>query len=194
MPSSYRWNTCEIVGSKASHWSLGGKSDRGVVAACSYENKTLWGCIQPMPMKLALTAMPGCHRDFRRRWSLQHVLQNGNGYYPGESAAPCSRSLSIDEFYLDLTGMDRFFGCYQWSTELPQGDLERDAAAYLDGSFDQQAGIEGGDRRVQTKWANVEIERRQQSRIFLRRIVHSQDSNDRQRRLLISSTKWASPK
>jgi DNA polymerase-4 len=29
------------------------------------------------------------------------------------------RKASIDEFYLDITGMDRF-GCYQWTNELAQ--------------------------------------------------------------------------
>ena len=32
--------------------------------------------------------------------------------------APLYERSSIDEFYLDITGMDRFFGCYQWATEL----------------------------------------------------------------------------
>jgi len=34
--------------------------------------------------------------------------------------APLFEKSSIDEFYLDLTGMDRFFGCYKWSVELRQ--------------------------------------------------------------------------
>ena len=33
---------------------------------------------------------------------------------------PLYEKSSIDEFYLDLTGMDRFFGCYKWATELRQ--------------------------------------------------------------------------
>lgn len=32
--------------------------------------------------------------------------------------APLYEKSSIDEFYLDLTGMDHFFGCYKWATEL----------------------------------------------------------------------------
>ena len=27
---------------------------------------------------------------------------------------------SIDEFYLDLSGMDKFFGCYQWTKEIAE--------------------------------------------------------------------------
>ena len=34
--------------------------------------------------------------------------------------APLFEKASIDEFYLDLTGMDRHFGCWQWSRELRQ--------------------------------------------------------------------------
>jgi len=33
-------------------------------------------------------------------------------------AAPVYEKASIDEFYLDITGMDRFFGCYKWTREL----------------------------------------------------------------------------
>jgi DNA polymerase IV len=34
--------------------------------------------------------------------------------------APLFEKTSIDEFYLDLTGMDKHFGCYKWSLELRQ--------------------------------------------------------------------------
>jgi DNA polymerase-4 len=32
--------------------------------------------------------------------------------------APVYEKSSIDEFYLDISGMDKFFGCYKWATEL----------------------------------------------------------------------------
>jgi DNA polymerase-4 len=35
-------------------------------------------------------------------------------------AVPVCEKTSIDEFYADLTGMDRFFGCWQFSQELRQ--------------------------------------------------------------------------
>src|SRR5690606_19342286 len=35
-----------------------------------------------------------------------------------EDSAPVVEKASIDEHYLDLTGMDRYFGCYQWTQEL----------------------------------------------------------------------------
>ena len=32
--------------------------------------------------------------------------------------APMFEKASVDEFYVDLTGMEKFFGVYKWSTEL----------------------------------------------------------------------------
>jgi DNA polymerase-4 len=36
------------------------------------------------------------------------------------SSAPVVEKASVDEFYLDITGMDKFFGSYKWTTELSQ--------------------------------------------------------------------------
>ena len=33
-------------------------------------------------------------------------------------SVPVYEKSSIDEFYIDLTGMDKFYGCYKWATEL----------------------------------------------------------------------------
>lgn len=96
---------------------IGGKSDRGVVAACSYEAR-LFGVHSAMPMKLALQLCPDAV-----------VISGDVDAYSIHSKivteiireqAPLFEKSSIDEFYLDLTGMDRFFGCYKWSTELRQ--------------------------------------------------------------------------
>jgi DNA polymerase-4 len=35
-----------------------------------------------------------------------------------EENAPLVEKASIDEFYLDITGMDKFYGCYKWTNEL----------------------------------------------------------------------------
>jgi DNA polymerase-4 len=37
-----------------------------------------------------------------------------------KEAAPLCEKASVDEFYLDLTGMDRFFGTWKWMVELKQ--------------------------------------------------------------------------
>ena len=94
---------------------IGGKSGRGVVAACSYETR-MFGVHSAMPMKLALQLCPDAI-----------VISGDAEAYSMYSKtvteiirekAPLFEKSSIDEFYLDLTGMDRFFGCYKWSTEL----------------------------------------------------------------------------
>jgi DNA polymerase-4 len=94
---------------------VGGKSDRAVVAACSYEARA-FGIRSAMPMKLA------------RRLCPQAVILSGDmESYSNYSrmvtdiirdSVPQFEKASIDEFYVDLTGMDKFFGCHQYSTEL----------------------------------------------------------------------------
>ncbi|WP_026810162.1 DNA polymerase IV [Arenibacter latericius] len=94
---------------------VGGTSDRGVVAACSYETRG-FGVHSGMPMKMAKELCP------------EAVIIKGNaGNYSKQSdivteiikeQVPLFEKSSIDEFYADLTGMDRFFGAYQYSSEL----------------------------------------------------------------------------
>ncbi len=96
---------------------IGGKSDRGVVAACSYETR-MFGVHSAMPMRLALQLCPDAI-----------VISGDSEAYSRNSKivteiirekAPLFEKSSIDEFYLDLSGMDKFFGCFKWSTELRQ--------------------------------------------------------------------------
>ena len=96
---------------------IGGTSDRGVVAACSYEARK-FGVHSAMPMKMAKTLCPeaiimkGNAADYTKhsRVVTDIVLQ----------AVPVLEKSSIDEFYVDLTGMDKFFGCLKMATELRQ--------------------------------------------------------------------------
>jgi DNA polymerase-4 len=94
---------------------VGGHSERGVVAACSYEARK-YGIHSAMPMKQALKLCP--HAT---------VVGNARGEYSKYSRwvteiiaakAPLFEKASIDEFYLDLTGMDRFYDPYQWTIDL----------------------------------------------------------------------------
>ncbi len=94
---------------------IGGKSERGVVAACSYEARA-FGVHSAMPMKLAMRLCPDAT-----------VISGDMEAYVQHSKivteiirerAPLFEKSSIDEFYIDLTGMDRFIGCYKWSGEL----------------------------------------------------------------------------
>lgn len=96
---------------------IGGSSNRGVVASCSYEARA-FGVRSAMPMRQALQLCPDAV-----------VLKGDMEAYSKHSAlvrdvieeqAPLFEQASIDEFYLDLTGMDRHIGCWKWSTELRQ--------------------------------------------------------------------------
>ncbi|HMB61933.1 MAG TPA: DNA polymerase IV [Eudoraea sp.] len=94
---------------------VGGLSDRGVVAACSYETRG-YGIHSGMPMKMARELCP------------EAITIKGNaGTYSKHSdvvteiireQVPVFEKSSIDEFYADLSGMDRFFGCYHYASEL----------------------------------------------------------------------------
>ena len=94
---------------------VGGHSDRGVVAACSYEARK-FGIHSAMPMKTALRLCPhatlvgGTRGEYSKysRWVTEIISER----------APLFEKASIDEFYLDLTGMNRFYDPYQWTIDL----------------------------------------------------------------------------
>ncbi len=94
---------------------VGGITDRGVVAACSYETRG-YGIHSGMPMKMAKELCPEAK-----------VIKGNAGTYSKVSdevteiikeAVPLFEKSSIDEFYADLSGMDKFFGSYKYATEL----------------------------------------------------------------------------
>ena len=94
---------------------IGGTSDRGVVASCSYEARK-FGIHSAMPMRMAKQLCPEAV-----------ILRGNSGIYTKYSnivtdiikeEVPLYEKTSIDEFYLDLTGMDRFFGCKKLASEL----------------------------------------------------------------------------
>lgn len=96
---------------------IGGASDRGVVASCSYEARR-FGVHSAMPMRMA-----------RQLCSQAVYIKGDMELYSRYSrlvtdiiadSAPVYEKTSVDEHYLDLTGMDRFFDSYQWAQELRQ--------------------------------------------------------------------------
>jgi len=96
---------------------IGGTSDRGVVASCSYEARR-FGIHSAMPMRMAKNLCPEAI-----------VLRGNTGIYTKFSnqvtevikdTVPLYEKSSVDEFYIDLSGMDRFFGCRQLASELRQ--------------------------------------------------------------------------
>jgi DNA polymerase-4 len=94
---------------------VGGMSDRGVVAACSYEARR-FGVHSAMPMKLARRLCP--HAFYIRGDMDEYSRYSRMVTQIIAESAPLYEKASIDEHYLDLTGMDRFFGCLRWSHEL----------------------------------------------------------------------------
>lgn len=94
---------------------IGGQSQRGVVASCSYEARR-FGVHAAMPMKMALHLCPQAivlrgDMDSYSKYSrlVTDVIADD---------APLYEKASIDEFYMDLSGMDKHFGCFKWSKEL----------------------------------------------------------------------------
>lgn len=94
---------------------VGGHGDRAVVAACSYETRK-FGVHSAMPMKIALRLCP------------QAIVVEGDrssySYYSRlvtdiiQTNVPVMEKASIDEFYVDLTGIERYYGCSQFLREL----------------------------------------------------------------------------
>lgn len=94
-----------------------GGGDRGVVASCSYEAR-YFGVRSAMPIKMALKLCPDAKiiRGDYERYSkfskeVTEIIQE---------KVPVLEKASIDEFYMDLSGMDQFFGCYQWTKEIAE--------------------------------------------------------------------------
>lgn len=92
-----------------------GGGDRGVVASCSYEARK-FGVRSAMPIRMALRLCPDAkviRGDHELYSNLSHTVTEII-----QERVPVMEKASIDEFYLDLSGMDKFFGCYQWTQEI----------------------------------------------------------------------------
>ncbi len=94
---------------------VGGSGDRGVVTSCSYEARK-FGVHSAMPIRLARRLCPdaifirGDFEDYSKYSRLITEIM--------EDSVPLFEKSSIDEFYLDLTGMDKYFGCALFISEL----------------------------------------------------------------------------
>lgn len=100
---------------------IGGSGDRGVVASCSYEARK-FGIHSAMPMRVA-----------KRLCSHAIVVRGDMETYSKYSrlvtdivrdTVPLFEKSSIDEFYIDMTGMDKYFGCRLFTDELKQKVLQ----------------------------------------------------------------------
>ena len=92
-----------------------GGGDRGVVASCSYEAR-YFGVRSAMPIKMAMRLCPEAKvikGDMEHYSNMSHLVTEVI-----QEKVPVLEKASIDEFYLDLSGMDRFYGCYQWTKDI----------------------------------------------------------------------------
>lgn len=94
---------------------IGGSSDRGVVAACSYEARQ-YGVNSAMPMKMARNLCPDAVYIRGDMESYSDKSREVTDIIAEKS--PVYEKASIDEHYIDMTGMDKFFGSYKWAHEL----------------------------------------------------------------------------
>jgi len=94
---------------------IGGNNARGVVAACSYEARK-FGIHSAMPMKLALRLCKHAivvKSDFEAYSNYSRLVTDVI-----KDMVPLYEKASIDEFYIDLTGMDKYYGCMKFAEEL----------------------------------------------------------------------------
>nr|WP_321408291.1 DNA polymerase IV [uncultured Carboxylicivirga sp.] len=95
---------------------IGGTSDRGVVAACSYEARQ-YGIHSAMPMRMARQLCP--HATVIRGNSVVYSEFSDAVTEIIKERSPMFEKSSIDEFYVDVSGMDRYVKqTYQWAQEL----------------------------------------------------------------------------
>ena len=94
---------------------IGGSNDRGIVAACSEEARQ-FGIHTAMPMRVAQRLCKYAtiiKADFEAYSKFSHVVTEIL-----KSEVPLLEKSNVDEYYIDLTGMDKFFGCKKFTHEL----------------------------------------------------------------------------
>lgn len=94
---------------------IGGTSDRGVVASCSYEARK-FGIHSAMPSRMARQLCP--HAIFIRGNMEEYSKYSHIVTDILQEKVPVLEKASIDEHYIDMTGMDRFYGCMKFAHEL----------------------------------------------------------------------------
>lgn len=96
---------------------VGGTGDRGVVASCSYEARA-FGIHSAMPMRQARMLCPDAiivRGDYEHYTHYSRMVTDII-----QESVPLYEKSSIDEFYIDMTGMDKFFGTYKYIQEVRQ--------------------------------------------------------------------------
>lgn len=94
---------------------VGGTGDRAVVASCSYEARA-FGVHSAMPMRQAKML---CPEAIIVRGDYEHYSKYSNMVTDIiQEKVPLYEKSSIDEFYIDMSGMDKFFGTYGYMQEV----------------------------------------------------------------------------
>lgn len=94
---------------------IGGEGDRGIVAACSSE-AAAYGVHTGLPMRVALRLCRSSvivHGDFEEYSKQSKIVTDVI-----TDSVPLVEKSAIDQFYVDLTGMDKFFGCAKFTAKL----------------------------------------------------------------------------
>jgi len=101
---------------------IGGTSDRGVVASCSYEARS-FGVHSAMPAKLAKQLCPQAvfvRGDMECYSKYSHLVTDII-----KDKSPLVEKASIDEHYIDITGMDRYIkSSMLWTHELRESIIK----------------------------------------------------------------------
>lgn len=98
---------------------IGGTSNRGVISSCSYEARA-YGLRSAMPIKQAKLLCPENIGIYITPDMDEYSKHSKIVTQIIEEKSPLYEKSSIDEHYIDLTGMDKFFNCLKWSQELRQ--------------------------------------------------------------------------
>ncbi len=110
---------------------IGGSSNRGVVAACSYEARK-FGIHSAMPMRTAKKLCP--HATVIGGDAEQYSKYSNIVTEIIAEQVPVYEKASIDEFYIDLSGMERFFNAYLLARKI-RDDIKRETGLAI--SFGQ---------------------------------------------------------
>ncbi|WP_259015528.1 DNA polymerase IV [Emticicia fluvialis] len=92
---------------------VGGTGERGVIASASYEARK-FGVHSAMSSQMARRLCPdaifvkGDYESYSKYSSMVTEIIS--------ESVPVLEKASIDEFYCDFTGMEKFFGCYKWAS------------------------------------------------------------------------------
>ena len=96
---------------------IGGTTDRGVVASCSYEARK-FGVHSAMSSRMARMLCP--HAIFIKGSMDEYSKASHEITDILRERVPLLEKASIDEHYIDMTGMDRFHGTLKYAHELRQ--------------------------------------------------------------------------